>query len=247
MPVDETEARELDKKYNILRKTFYREEDLKNLQNQISETLEQNPTWRKEWITDTTLQRHLIHANSDVTKAYSDVIKMCRWKSANRVESLTLQHPDIQVEHKKNRGEILTKRDVCGRPVVLFRVRNHDKNHGNPERVEKYIMYVLEELSRLSDEFADGMFTTVFDLQGFGYNNMDLHMTKRALGMLARYYPQRIGVILLVNYPLVFQGFWKVVRLLMDDTERSQVVFCGKSELSDFVDVTIPLFQRLVE
>ena len=245
--MNEEVAKQLDEKYSIQRKTHYTVEDLKSLREKITETLRENPTWKEEWVRDSTLQRYLINNAIDVTAAHGYVVKMCKWRCENNVDGITLQHPDVQVEMATNRSEILTTPDRCGRPVVLFRVRNHSKDHGNMERVEKHVIAVFEELVRISEQNADGKFTSVFDLQGFGYQNMDLEVTKKSLGLLYRYYPQRIGSILLINYPFVFYGFWSVVSLLLDGMARSHILWCGENELADFVDITVAPFDKIFE
>ena len=99
------------------------------------------------------------------------------WRTVNKIDQIDPEDNDIEIEERTGRSKILRKPDLCGRPVVYFRVRNHDKNHGNIERVQKHTIYTFEELGRIADETTpDGRFTAVFDLKGFSYRNMDLDL-----------------------------------------------------------------------
>jgi len=52
----------------------------------------------------------------------------------------------------------------------------------------------------------------VFDLQDFSTANMDYQFVKNLIWLLSHYYPERLGVCLIINAPTVFYGCWAVIK-----------------------------------
>ena len=127
--------------------------------------------------------------------------------------------------------------------MVLY-PRYHDRYHGNLERLYKYGIFIFEQLSGLADKNGDGTFCLVFDFQGFSNINMDYHGVKQMFWILKNCYPERLGVALIYNYPWLFYGFWEIIKRWINIVTRSKVVFCGQTELADFVDINLIPFDN---
>ena len=59
------------------------------------------------------------------------------------------------------------------------------------------------------------------------------------MGFLAQcfeaYYPESLGVALLVNSPWLFSGCWKVISPLLDPVVKSKVQFINSDKLAQFI------------
>jgi hypothetical protein len=55
--------------------------------------------------------------------------------------------------------------------------------------------------------------------------NNDLSMVRAFLPILQNYYPEVVGRILLVEYPFIIWGLWKIIRPLMDVNTQNKVQF----------------------
>lgn len=99
-------------------------------------------------------------------------------------------------------------------------------------------MYCLESASAAADiQSFDQRVTFIFNLHRFGMSNMDFNFVKTSLHYLMCYYPERIAVCFIVNYPWIFESCWKIIKLWMNDVTRSKFIFAGEKELNDFVDL----------
>lgn len=227
----------IDKKYNVERPT-YKQEDLEELQTQITSTARLHPEWKEFWIDEPTLIRFL-KANITVAESHEALVNFCEWRVKYDVDNISPDDPDIKLEDSLGRAKILYGRtDSCGRPVMVVYPRYHNKDHGNIERLYKYAIYIFEQLSGLADKNgnANGTFCIVFNLQGFGMRNMDYQAVKQMLWILKNCYPERLGVALIYNYPWIFYGFWEVIKHWINSVTRSKILFCGDPELADFIE-----------
>ena len=71
--------------------------------------------------------------------------------------------------------------------------------------------------------------------------NNDLQMLRGFLPILQNYYPEVVGRIILVEYPFIIWGLWKIVRPLLDQRTQDKISFITKEELDEhFTPDTIP-------
>ncbi|XP_057314560.1 uncharacterized protein LOC130655778 [Hydractinia symbiolongicarpus] len=226
----------LSKKYGIKR-PCYDEEDLKKLKTNIDEDFSKNPLWKRSWCDENLLIRFL-KANSNVEKAVGKLNVYFDWKLECDSKNISPHDADIINEESQGRSVIVSNtRDRCGRPIMLVFVRKHDKNHGNYESLFKFVIYQLEELCKQADENEFKSFDLVFDLNGFSMRNMDFQYVQTFLQYLKEYYPERLGVAFIINYPFIFYACWKIIKLWLNDVIKSRILFADKSSLNDFMDI----------
>mmetsp|Transcript_123505 Transcript_123505/g.394524 ORF Transcript_123505/g.394524 Transcript_123505/m.394524 type:complete len:111 (+) Transcript_123505:265-597(+) len=75
----------------------------------------------------------------------------------------------------------------------------------------------------------------VFDLSGFGYKSMDNEVTNRLFQLLADFFPERLGRLLLWNAPRMFSAFWRIVSQVIDPVTFRKIQFVHGAGLLDFV------------
>lgn len=52
----------------------------------------------------------------------------------------------------------------------------------------------------------------IFDLNDFSTANMDYQFVKNLIWLLSRHYPERLGICLVINAPVLFYGCWTVIK-----------------------------------
>lgn len=78
----------------------------------------------------------------------------------------------------------------------------------------KKLCNVQEQVCRKCDEDVIDNLCIVFDLKDFSMANMDYQFVKNLVWLLSKYYPERLGVCLIINAPMIFYGCWPVIRAL---------------------------------
>merc|ERR1711948_153025 len=84
------------------------------------------------------------------------------------------------------------------------------------EATVNLILYNMETAIEAGERRGVEQICLVFDLSGFGPRNMDYEVVRRLIQLLADYYPERLGQILLLNAPAIFSVFWRVIRPCID-------------------------------
>lgn len=236
----------IDEKYNIERPK-YESEQLTELETKVNACIEQHEEWNNSWCTQSTLIRFL-KANISVEKTCKKLVAYFDWRVSYDTDNLSCEDEDIKAEAETGKLQIPPGCfDLFGRPVLLGFGKLHDGYHGNYPRVQKHLIYVLEKICNLADTHGSDTYTLIFDLEGFAYRNMDYEGVKMAFEILQKYYPERINVVLIVNYPGLFHVFWNIVKLWLNSVTLSKILFCPSREmLADFVDITKDPFKDLI-
>lgn len=78
--------------------------------------------------------------------------------------------------------------------------------------------------------------TIVFDMNGFGMNNMDYQSVKFLVSCFQTFYPESLGQVLVVDAPWIFNGCWVVIKPWLDPVVASKIKFIPSSALEDHID-----------
>ncbi|CAN6452030.1 unnamed protein product [Victoria cruziana] len=130
--------------------------------------------------------------------------------------------------------------DVHGRPVLVVVASKHFPSKHDPLQSEKLCVFLIEKIvNRLPA--ANGEILGIFDLRGFGPENGDISFLKFLIDVFYYYYPRRLGQVLFVDAPFVFQPIWQLVKPLLR-SYASLVRFCSSDTVRKeyFTETTIP-------
>ncbi|KAI4970259.1 hypothetical protein ZWY2020_001173 [Hordeum vulgare] len=113
--------------------------------------------------------------------------------------------------------------DINGRPVLVVVAAKHFPSKQDPLENEKLCAFLVKRLYETSH--GTDNILGIFDLRGFGVENGDLQFLKFLIDVFYYYYPKRLGEVLFVDAPFVFQPMWQLVKPLLKQY-ASLVRFC---------------------
>jgi len=185
---------------------------------------------------DSVALRFLRARKWNVSRAVKMTTACLQWRIEWNVRAL-LEYGEQGIDEEvfKSGKAFIFGKDKENRPLSFVRVRNHNKNTVPLFESEKFTMFLLET-GRLSIKPPVEMCSIVFDMTDFSMNNMDYPYVKFVLHALQNYYPECLGVCLIVNAPWIFNGCWKVIKPLLDPVVSSKVHFIKTEELKDYID-----------
>ncbi|KAF7110899.1 hypothetical protein CFC21_110967 [Triticum aestivum] len=110
----------------------------------------------------------------------------------------------------------------------------------DPLENEKLCAFLVEKALRNLPMGTDNILG-IFDLRGFGVENGDLQFLKFLIDVFYYYYPKRLGEVLFVDAPFVFQPMWQLVKPLLKQY-ASLVRFCDAETVRKeyFTEETVP-------
>ncbi|XP_070553225.1 uncharacterized protein [Ptychodera flava] len=208
------------------------ENDFKELKSRCQLIFEADPA---QFQTDASLRRFL-KAFLTVNGAFTAVLKCNKWRREYGVENLTAETDEIKSHTAMGTCKILPHRDIEGRPIILITAKLHNAYERDIEALTKYTVYLLETASKKCNEDVIDNLCVIFDLKEFGMGNMDYQFVKNLIWLLTKYYPERLGVCLIINAPMMFWGCWQVIRPWLHDYTASKVVFVNDhQQLSQYL------------
>ncbi|KAL6007089.1 hypothetical protein ACLOJK_032585 [Asimina triloba] len=174
-----------------------------------------------------------------VEDAVSKLSKAIKWRQEFRVSELSEESvKDIAATGKAYLHDFL---DVNGRPVLVVVASKHFPTlRHDPIESERLCVFLIEKaLSKLPPGKAEIL--GIFDLRGFSPENGDIQFLKFLIDVFYTYYPKRLGQVLFMDAPFVFQPIWQLVKpwlksyasLEVDNEFRERTYFLISLELSD--------------
>lgn len=227
--------------YGIVPRAIYSQEDFDLLSKMVSNRMNENPDWDTKWSTDEVLRRFL-QTFCTVPETTEKLVQYFDWRSNEKVDEINPYDPAMKRILTGHSNVILDDTfDRCGRPILVIRARNH-RTDENADDIWKSAVYYLERVCEQSDSTELKDFCLVFDLGGFTTANMDFPLAQKFFKALKDYYPERVGVVLIINYPFLIHSIWMVIKLWLYQRLRSKFIFCGEKEFDEFVDMSkLPL------
>ena len=186
--------------------------------------------------TEASMKRFL-RAFLTVDDAFNGIIHYNNWRRDYGVEDLKGDDPHIAEQIAKNKARLLRPRDRKGRPIVHVQVKNHITGEVELDHMTKFVVYMLEQTANSIDETVIDNTCVVFDLKDFSMSNMDYQVVKQLINLLNRYYPERLGVCIILNYPTIFSGCWAAIRPWLNEVTASKVQFVSdRKQLSQYLN-----------
>ncbi|KAK0546111.1 hypothetical protein OC845_004770 [Tilletia horrida] len=195
---------------------------------------------------DTGMLRFLRARKWDVPRALAMLAATLKWRLDTKVDDIAEAGDEGNAKIEK----FLQQQD-CGKvyalansktlqPIVYIHVRKHYIRGQPSASMQKFVLHSMET-DRLLMVPPNDKVVLIFDMKGFGIANMDLGVILFLLKCLEAYYPESLGFLAIHRAPFIFQGFWAILKPLLDPVVRAKIGFTNKPK--DLED-RIP-FERL--
>lgn len=181
-----------------------------------------------------TCKRFLVGWKGEFDRAAERLRKYQTWRRSAKPSLLTAA--DIPTEFATGKG-YHHGFDRAGRPIIWGFASRHDKRQRDIEESVRLILFCLESAIRSGEAVGKEQVTLVFDLEGFGSKSMDFEMVGRLFKVLAKFYPERLGQVLLWRAPGIFSMFWKLISPYIDPVSFQKIKFAKAAELCEFIEL----------
>ncbi|KAK9815632.1 hypothetical protein WJX72_007170 [[Myrmecia] bisecta] len=174
----------------------------------------------------------------DVDEAAQKLSDMLKWRLEFKADSIT--EANVAEEAATGKAYLHSHLDVNDRPVIIVRAAKHFTGARPPEESKKLCVHLLE---KAISELPEGGETIlgIFDLRGFTSKNADLGFVRFLVDIFFTYYPKRLGQVLFVDAPWMFQPGWEMVKPWLKKY-AALVRFVSRDQLRDefFTPSTVP-------
>lgn len=174
----------------------------------------------------------------DVNETAEKLTNMLKWRRDFKADSLTWDQ--VAREAATGKAYLHEHTDVNGQPVIVIRAALHKTGEYSLDDSKRLCVLILEKALKQLPEGQDTVLG-VFDLRGFKQRNGDLGFAAFLRDIFFTYYPKRLGQVLFMDAPWIFQPSWKLFKPLLGKY-AGLVAFVSREELRDnyFTPETVP-------
>ncbi|XP_071722795.1 uncharacterized protein [Rutidosis leptorrhynchoides] len=173
-----------------------------------------------------------------VDRALGKLTKAIKWREEFRVNELS--EASVSDMTRTGKAYVHDFLAVNGQPVFIVIASKHLPGVHDSRESEKLSVFLIEKaLSKLPPGKEEIL--GIIDLRGFGSRNVDFKFLAFLVDVFYYYYPDRLGLILFVEAPFIFQPFWQLAQPLFKPL-ISLVRFCDVETLRKeyFTEATLP-------
>jgi len=129
------------------------------------------------------------------------------------------------------------RHDKMGRPIMWMMAKNHilkELSKSIPPAVFRITEDYLKDMGGEMESIA-----LVFDLTGWTMKNSDMGAVYQCVQSFQHYYPERLGLVLIVNAPYIFSCVWSVIKGWLAPRTANKIMFLGtdyKEKLHFFIE-----------
>lgn len=186
---------------------------------------------------DSILLRFLRARKWNYERALDMLCSAIKWRVEYDVQGIFERGEDALPAWMNTSGVVFFHRiDLKQRPVILINSRFYDKSASPVEENKKQAIYIMELAKNYFVTPESGTVNVVMDLGNFAMSNFDMGFTKFMISVLEAYYPESLGIVLIMNAPMLFNGIWKLVKPLLDPVVAAKVVFATPADMPKYID-----------
>ncbi|CAF1404286.1 unnamed protein product [Adineta ricciae] len=186
---------------------------------------------------DVILLRFLRARKWDIHAALEQFIQTIQWRIEVNIEDILLYGENhIEFEEILSGKTFFICSDKFGRPINYVSVKDHIKGQFPSESTEKLTILSMETGRKLL-KYPNESVTVIFDMDGFAMKNMDYHHVKFLINLLQNYYPESLGLGLVLNAPWIFNSCWYLIKSWLDPVVQQKIHFIKNlQDLNQFID-----------
>ena len=168
------------------------------------------------------LCRFLVARDNNLDSAYTMAAAALKWRCEIKPSALTVaDFPTANAQGTWRFAGYATN----GWPIILVRAGLWDSYAYTTEEYVKFIACFLETNARRMDTTISPhgqRHFIIFDLKGMKYR-CDMQKQKQLIKLANDYYPERLGIALVINANALFWGLWKLISPWMDKATSEKV------------------------
>lgn len=185
---------------------------------------------------DRTLLRFLRARKWVVPDAYKMLTDSLKWRHNVGLRQLMAEGEErIKTALLEGGKNFFWKTDKRGNLMCYIRSRLHDKAAQTLQESIDFTIYTVEWGRRLRKD-DEQLVSILFDLRDAPFSSLDIGVLQFMVHALQSFYPEILGQCFIKDAPWIFNGFWTLVRPLLDPVVANKIVFVKQATLPTYID-----------
>lgn len=181
----------------------------------------------RAWLTRECLLRYLRATKWSIDEAVKRIQATLAWRREYGLDDLT---PDFLSPEQVTGKQIILGYDKLGRPCQYL-----SPGRQNTDPSPRQIQHLFYMLERMIDMMPPGVESLVL-MVNFRPSKerqdttIPVSMAREILSLLQNHYPERLGLVLMINVHWIIRAFLKIISVFMDPTTRDKFKFDDDTE-----------------
>jgi len=193
----------------------------------------------RAFCSEATLVRYLRARDHDDKKALAMLRKSLAWRRTVEPEILICKSCQVDGTSHSMRGVGVSKN---GHPVFYSQFTGVTCR--DPDQNVNHLIFKLENAFK-SEHVTAESFVWVIDFAGFSRKDLGVGIARQSLRLFQDQYPERLGCAFLLDAPVIFAAFWKIVKPWIDAETLRKVRFLRLSDIDE--TLSLDMAPELVE
>jgi hypothetical protein len=180
------------------------------------------PTHFQQWCDDACLQRFLRANSWKPDASFNQLYETLGWRRDFGVENLTAK----DIEKQLRLGNIYIQgKDKAGRPILYLKKHLDNAEEFDYNLYTKELVYLMEKAIRL---MGPGVESWIWIVDLNGYCRADatpVDIARQIIHIMATCYPERLYKCVFVDAPMIFHGFWSLIKHFLDPVTKEKIVW----------------------
>jgi hypothetical protein len=194
----------------------------KALKREVEDIIESSDELRA-WLTEQTLERFLRADKGDLKKACERLSETLRWRRDDmRSYCKTCFSDDSRAHYMHVCGKTMN-----GRPVVLSDIglARDTRPSSNVDHATFCMEMVEKCLIEQKLVFPNDTYVWLTDFHKFGHKHLNPSVAKKVLGLFGKHYPERLGNMIFIEAPKIFNILYNICKKFVDPTTIAKLRF----------------------
>lgn len=188
----------------------------------------------KEFIDDKILNRFMLARDNKIDKAFDMWVVWFKWRNTYHPDKISIE----DIKYELNTGKaFIHGEDIEGRPCMIIFPAKHFPSETKFEDTMKYMVYMLEKITKLSDEKGSEKIVAIVDRSNVGLSNIDYNVLGQSgiIQMLQDFYAERLHAVYVLHVNWIFRMVFKLISPFMSEKTTSKLkILSSVDELSSF-------------
>lgn len=193
-----------------------------------------NEKYVKEFIDDKILHRFMVARENNLNKAFDMWNVWFKWRNTYHPDKIS--YDEIKSELETGKAYIHGE-DKEGRPCIIIYPAKHFPSQTSFEDSMKYMVYMLEKITKISDEKGIEKIVAIVDRSNVGLSNIDYKMLGQSgiIQMLQDFYAERLHAVYVLHVNWIFRMVFKLISPFMNEKTTSKLkILSSVDELGNY-------------
>lgn len=176
------------------------------------------------WLDDACIGRYMRARNWNVDQAFEMIKDTLLWRRSYKPDQIGEEKVE---ELLKCGSNYVSSKDISGRPIIYMRSARDDPKFSAARKLELIVFNMELACAMMRPPVEKCVY--IVDLKGFSVSKHgDTALGRQFANILQNHYPERLGMMFIINAPKIFVPCFQVFKTFVDPITKDKIYLYSK-------------------